>query len=209
MRRGPVEVATAAPDREQVEAGVVADLRAGHDRAVERAAGARSGTARTRRRSRRARPRAPGASPRPASTSHTSCCAASPTSSDAAPRCSSPRSPDGSTVSAAGAQHPELELLAHLVEPVLELASPARRGPDRRSSSARVREADRGLRHVLHLDQHVDRAVEVGDRGVLLDAGRRATPARPRARAPRRCPRARRAGSARRRGAAARRRRDR
>ena len=32
-----------------------------------------------------------------------------------------------------------------------------------------VREADRHLRHVLHLDEHVDRAIEVGDRGVLFD----------------------------------------
>ena len=38
---------------------------------------------------------------------------------------------DGSTVSAPGAQHPELELLAHLVEPVLELGHLRPRGPGR------------------------------------------------------------------------------
>ena len=63
---GPVEVAALALDREQMEAGVVADLRARDDRAVERAARARSGTARTPRRPRPARPRGRDASPLPA-----------------------------------------------------------------------------------------------------------------------------------------------
>ena len=41
------------------------------------------------------------------------------------------------------------------------------------NSSARVREADRDLRHVLHLDEHVDGAVEVGEIArVLVGAGR-------------------------------------
>ena len=104
------------------------------------------------------------------STSHTSCWAASPTSSDAAPRCNSPRKPDGSTVSAAGAQHPQLELLAHLVEPVLELAH-LRRQAGVPQQECRVREADRGLGDVLHVDEHVDGAVEIGDRRVFLDRG--------------------------------------
>ena len=86
-------------------------------------------------------------------------------------------------------QHPELELLAHLVEAILELGH--LRGEALVVQQQRaVREADRRLGHVLHLDQHVDGAVEVGDRRILLDAPPAATRARPRARAPRRCPRA-------------------
>ena len=196
MRRRPVEVAAAAPDREQVEAGVVADLRA---------------APRPRRRARC--PRAIGyctndlvglAERDREDRVHLLVLLDEPHQllrgvADLLGRraevqqAAQPRRVDRLR---AGAQHPELELLAHLVEPVLELASPARRGPGRCSSSARVREADRGLGDVLHLDEHVDGAVEVGDRGVLLDRRPAATRARPRARAPRRCPRARRAGSA-------------
>src|SRR6266511_2679173 len=69
------------------------------------------------------------------------------------------------------AQHPDLEALAHLVEPVLEvihLGGEALVVQQQR----RVREPDRDLGDVLHLDEHVDGAVEVGDGRVLTDVGR-------------------------------------
>ena len=141
-------------DREQVEAGVVAELRAAsprHRRArcpaaigycTNTSSASPSATART------------GCISSSSSTSHTSCCAASPTSSDAAPRCSRPAQARRVDGLGAGTQHPELELLAHLVEPVLELAhlggealvvqeqragTRARPRPPTRSSSRRAR----------------------------------------------------------------------
>ena len=60
----------------------------------------RSGTARRRRRSRRARPRAPGASPLPARPATRAAGRRRRSPRTRAPRCSRPRSGDGSTVSA-------------------------------------------------------------------------------------------------------------
>ena len=67
-----------------------------------------------------------------------------------------------------GAQHPDLEALAHLVEPVLEVTD---LGGEALvvEQQRRVREPDRDLGDVLHLDEHVDGAVEVGDGRVLID----------------------------------------
>ena len=66
------------------------------------------------------------------------------------------------------AQDPQLESFPHLVESVFEVAH---LGGEALvvEEQRRVGEADRDLRHVLHLDQHVDRAVEVGDhRGIVV-----------------------------------------
>ena len=54
------------------------------------------------------------------------------------------------------AQHPHLEALAHLVEPVLEAAHLGRQALVV-EQQRRVREPDRHLGHVLHLHEHVDR----------------------------------------------------
>ena len=108
-----------------------------------------------------------------ASTSHTSCCAASPTSSDAAPRCNRPRRPDGSTVSAA-ARSTQSSSCSRISSSRSSSWLTCAASPESRSSSARVREADRGLGDVLHVDEHVDGAVEIGDRRVFLD--RRGSP---------------------------------
>ena len=127
------------------------------------------------------------------STSHTICWAASPISSAAPPRCSSPRSGDGSTCSGRAAQHPHLEALPHLVEPVLEVAH---LGGEALvvEQQRRVREPDRDLGDVLHLDEHVDGAVEVGGSRDRRRCPAGATRARRRARAARRCRPAGRAG---------------
>ena len=70
-----------------------------------------------------------------------------------------------------GPQHPELQAVLHLVEPVLEvvdLGGQAGVAEDQR----RVGEADRRLGDVLHLDQHVDGPVEIGEGAVLRWLGR-------------------------------------
>ena len=93
-----------------------------------------------------------------------------------------------------GAQHPDLEALAHLVEPVLEVAD---LGGEALvvEQERRVREPDRDLGDVLHLDEHVDGAVEVGDASGSSPDGRRPPLGRAGERAqPRRCRRAGRAG---------------
>ena len=106
------------------------------------------------------------------STSQTSCWAASPISSDAAAEVQQPAQRRRIDRLRAGAQHPELELLAHLVEPVLELGHFGREALVV-EQQRRVREPDGGFGHVLHLDEHVDGAVEVADRRVLLEHRRR------------------------------------
>ena len=68
-------------------------------------------------------------------------------------------------------QHPQLEPVLHLVEPVLEVAhlgGQAEVGQHER----RVGQPDGRLGHVLHLDQDVDRPVEVGEAAVLRRRGR-------------------------------------
>ncbi len=62
-------------------------------------------------------------------------------------------------------QDPELEPFAHLVEPVLEVRH-LRGQPGVAQHQRRVCKADRDLGDVLHLDEHVDGAVEVV-RGLL------------------------------------------
>ena len=105
------------------------------------------------------------------STSQTSCCAASPISSDAAPRCKQPAQRRGIDGLRTGPQDPELELLAHLVEPVLELGDFGGQTLVV-EQQCRVGEPHGGLGHVLHLDEHVDGSVEVADRRVLRHRGR-------------------------------------
>ena len=167
----PVEVAAAAPDREQVETGVVAELGPTDRLAVEQAAG----------RDRVLHHHVVGLAERDREHRvHLLVLLDQPHEllgrvADLLRRgteVQQPRSPDGSTVSAAARS-------TH--------SSSCSRISSRRSSSwltcaarpgvaeqqRRVREADRRLGEVLHVDQHVDGAVEVGDRRVFLD-GRRA-----------------------------------
>ena len=76
-----------------------------------------------------------------------------------------------------GPEHPQLEAVLHLVEPVVQVADlggQALVGQHQR----RVGQPDRRLRDVLHLHERVDRPVQVGQRRVLVRLRRR-----PRARA--------------------------
>ena len=66
-----------------------------------------------------------------------------------------------------GAQHPGLELVVELVAAGLQRADLGRERPVV-EQQRRVREPDRGLREVLQLDEDVDRAVELGQRGALV-----------------------------------------
>ena len=66
----------------------------------------------------------------------------------------------------AGPQHPQLEAVLHLVEAVLQVAHLGGQAQVAQHQR-RVGQAHRRLGHVLHLDQHVDRPVEVGERAVL------------------------------------------
>ena len=65
-----------------------------------------------------------------------------------------------------GPQHPELEAVLHLVEAVLEVPDLGGE-PGVAEHECRVGEADGGLGDVLHLDEDVDGAVEVGEAAVL------------------------------------------
>ena len=71
----------------------------------------------------------------------------------------------------ARAQHPELQPVLHLVESILELADLGGEALIAQHEG-RVGEADRHLGDVLHLDEHVDGPVEVGQRAVLGRHGR-------------------------------------
>jgi hypothetical protein len=70
-----------------------------------------------------------------------------------------------------GPQHPELELLPHVVEPILEVADLGRQ-PLVPQHESRVGQTHRDLGQVLHLHQHVDGAPDVGEVGVLGCLGR-------------------------------------
>jgi hypothetical protein len=74
-------------------------------------------------------------------------------------------------VGAGGAQHPELEVVLHLVQAVLEVADLGGKAAVAQYEGA-VGQPDGGLGQVLHLDEHVDGPVEVGDGGVVLGVGR-------------------------------------
>ncbi len=71
----------------------------------------------------------------------------------------------------AGPQHPQLETVLHLVEPVLEVADLGGQALVA-EHQRRVGQAHRHLGDVLHLDQHVDGPVEVGQAAVLGRLGR-------------------------------------
>ena len=64
-------------------------------------------------------------------------------------------------------QHPQLEPVVHLVEAVLEVADLGRQDGIAQHEG-RIGQADGRLGQVLHLDEHVDGAVEVGERALLL-----------------------------------------
>ena len=99
----------------------------------------------------------------------------------------------------AGPQHPQLEPVLHLVEAVLEVADLGGQALVAQHER-RVGEADGGLGDVLHLDEHVDGPVEVGERAVLGRRGRLPPRARRPARAAGRCRPASPGGTARRPG---------
>ena len=72
----------------------------------------------------------------------------------------------GITFTLSSGDRQRLEALAHLVEPVLEAAHLGGQALVVEQQRG-VREPDRHLRHVLHLDQHVDGPVEIGEGAVL------------------------------------------
>ena len=70
-----------------------------------------------------------------------------------------------------GTQHPELQVVPHLVEALLKVADLGGQ-PTVSQHQRAVGNADGGLREVLHLDQHVDGTVQVGQHLTLVEARR-------------------------------------
>ena len=75
-------------------------------------------------------------------------------------------------LTARGPQHPELESVLHFVEAILELAHLG--GQTRIAKhERRVGEPDGDLGDVLHLDEDVDRPIQIGDERIVSDDRRR------------------------------------
>ena len=81
-------------------------------------------------------------------------------------------------------QDPELQVVLHLVQAVLEMAHLGGQAAVGQHERA-VRQSDRRLGQVLHLDQHVDRPVQV--REVVTLVGPRRLPHRCRSQLPEAC----------------------
>ena len=163
---GPVEVAAAAQHGEHVEAGLDVELQLGERWTRPPRTRSPTGTRTTTSSESPSAIDRIGWSSSFSSMSHTICWAASPRSSAACDRWSRPAERRGIDAVVAGAQHPELEPVLHLVEAVLEVAHLGGQALVAQHER-RVGQADGHLGDVLHLDEHVDGPVEVGQRAVL------------------------------------------
>ena len=70
-----------------------------------------------------------------------------------------------------GPQHPELQVVPHLVQPLLQVAHLGSQPPVSQDQRA-VGHAHGGLREVLHLDQHVHGPVQVCEGFAAVGVGR-------------------------------------
>ena len=74
-------------------------------------------------------------------------------------------------IAARGTEHPQLKVVLHLVEPVLEMTDLGGQ-PSIGQYQGAVSQAHSHLGQVLHLHQYVDRPVQVGKGYVVFGPGR-------------------------------------